>query len=91
MTEDVIDALAVCRLTRLATKDKLTEDIRDRVAWRVRHRRRLLYLTTCPWCMSVWVAAGVVVARRYVPGWRYLARVLAASHVAGLVANLDVD
>lgn len=40
----------------------------------------------CPWCMSVWVAALVLVLRR-LPGWRVLARVLAASYVAGFLAQ----
>lgn len=85
------DALAVCRLTRLATKDKITEGPRERMTWAVRRHPKLTYLLTCPWCMSIYVAAVTVAARRWVPGWRYVARALAYSQVAGLLANLDID
>jgi len=54
-----------------------------------RNPPKLARLITCPWCAGMWVALGVVAARRVAPGlWRPLARALAASQVAGLVANL---
>jgi hypothetical protein len=54
------------------------------------HPPKIARLITCPWCASVWLAGGVVVVRRLAPGvWPRVARVLAMSHVAGLVANRD--
>lgn len=44
-------------------------------------------LVTCPWCTGMWVAFGVVAARRFVPrAWSPLAKALALSAVAGLIA-----
>ena len=82
MTPDnATDALAVWRLTRLATRDTITARPRD---WATGRSRFLEGLLACPWCTSVWVAAGVVAARRLVPGlWEPVAEVLAASAVAG--------
>lgn len=46
-------------------------------------------LITCPWCVSVYVAAAVVAARRLAPGvWDPVARGLAASLAAGLAAEV---
>lgn len=45
-------------------------------------------LVTCPWCLSVWVAVGVVAARRLAPRvWHPAAVALAASAFTGLVAE----
>lgn len=44
----------------------------------------LTTLVNCPWCASVWVAAGVALLRRVAPlPWRATARTLAVSVVAG--------
>lgn len=80
----LIDALAVARLTRLVTEDTITEPLRERLS----DRERLHYLITCPWCSSPYIAAGALLARRFAPGlWDPLARVLAFSEVAGLIAE----
>lgn len=48
----------------------------------------LAYLITCGWCSSVWVGAGVVLARRWFPRlWGPVAEALALSAVAGLIAE----
>lgn len=48
----------------------------------------LAYLITCPWCAGFWLAAGVVLARRWFPRlWGPVAEALALSAVAGLVAE----
>lgn len=91
LTDDLIDALAVARITRLITKDKIAEPLRDRWAARYVASDQMSYLITCPWCVSVYVALAVSAARAAVPGWRYLARALASSQIAGLIANIDVD
>lgn len=84
----LVDCLAVFRLTRLVTRDRILEPVRARAEqgpdW-------LRYLSACPWCISPYAAVGVVVARRVAPkAWGPLAEVLAFSAVTGLVAeNLD--
>lgn len=46
----------------------------------------------CRWCTGVWISAFVVVARRYAPGaWDPLARLLAISDAAALLARLEDD
>lgn len=49
---------------------------------------KVAVLLECPWCVSVWVAAGVVAARRWAPAvWDPVARGLAASYVTGALAG----
>lgn len=46
-------------------------------------------LLDCPWCLSVWVGALVVAARRCAPRlWDPVARMLAASMISGLAATV---
>lgn len=53
---------------------------------------KLAVLLTCRWCMGAWVAAGVVLARRYAPrAWAPVADGLALSAAAALVAGLEDD
>lgn len=43
----------------------------------------------CYWCTSLWISAGVVLARRYAPEvWEPFATVLALSAVGSLLAGL---
>lgn len=112
--DDVVDALATARLTRLVVADTITEPLRQR-AIRAAYARagretyftiesqhsdpegivtadpmppKLAYLVTCPWCAGMWVALGVVVIRRVAPrAWRPLARALAMSEAAGVIAQ----
>lgn len=93
-TNVTIDALAVARLTRLATEDRIPVGwVRDRILERADRdsgglgsASKLAELVSCPWCMSIWLAAGVVVVRRY-RWWRPVALALAFSEVAGLAAT----
>lgn len=55
-----------------------------------RHPPKLARLITCPWCAGVWVGAGVVVVRAVAPrAWRPVARMLAVSEAAGLLAGWE--
>lgn len=46
----------------------------------------------CPWCVGLWISFGVVLARRYAGGvWEPIARPLALSTAAGLIAGHEVD
>jgi hypothetical protein len=49
----------------------------------------ILYgLATCPWCVSVWLAAAVVLLAKYQGSWFvYVALALALSAVAGIVSE----
>jgi hypothetical protein len=83
--EFVIDTLAAARIVRLVTEDTITEPAR---AWIDEHApEKLSDLVTCPWCMGVWVAAGVFAARRVAPrAWDPLARALALAELASAIA-----
>lgn len=89
MLDRITDAIACYRLTKLAIEDEITQPIRDRlVGDRNPDDSRWAYLWTCPWCMSIWVAAGIVFARRRAPGaWRPTAEVLAMSAITGWLAE----
>lgn len=79
----VIDALATARLTRLITRDSITEPLRDEWVMEAYERAgreapefgtvfdedppMAATFITCPWCVSVWVGVGVVAARRFAP------------------------
>lgn len=85
----LVDTLAVCRLTRLITKDTFppAQKFRDNVleggapGWAAE-------LVECPWCISFWVALGVGAARRLAPRvWDPVAKALAASFIAGALVS----
>jgi len=84
-----IDALTTYRITRLVVEDEIAAPMRDRVwdRWPP-DSTRVGYLITCPWCVSVWVGAGVVAARAVAPAaWRPLSGALALSALAGVVSQ----
>lgn len=106
-----VDALATYRLTRLATKDVISEPARravvdhladtddlpdDETAQEIvdgmDRPPSLARLITCRWCAGVWIAGGVVVARAVAPRlWRPVARGLALSSAAVLIARAETD
>jgi hypothetical protein len=84
-----VGALAVHRLTRLATEDELTASLRRRIS-SAAPEGRLAYLVTCPWCVSVYVAAGWAALTVAAPAVTAPAgAVLAWSSVTGLLASLE--
>lgn len=87
----VVDGLAVYRLARLLTRDSLPLIARPRDAIAQRWADRALgELVVCPWCVSVWLAAGVLAARLWVPvPWSMLALILAWSAVAGFLSSME--
>jgi hypothetical protein len=92
----LLSLLAVARLTRLVTDDKVLERPRLALLRRLVDRRgedsMLAYLVLCPWCVSPYVGAGVMSA-----WWAWgdtrmftaAVAVLAASHVAGFLAGKE--
>lgn len=99
----VLYALAVYRLTRLVVSDLITEPLRHRLSISayppgadVDHPRRPVWgwvvdLVGCPWCVSVWIAAGWAGFACLLPRpvSALLAFVLAASAVAGLLSSRE--
>lgn len=87
MLEALTDALATFRLTRLVVDDRISAKLRNAAVKRF-GQEGLGYLVGCPWCSSIWIGAGVVVARRVAPkAWAPVAELLALSAVSGLVAE----
>lgn len=79
-----VDALAAFRLTRLVTRDTITAPLRARFDPTTRAGE----LIRCSWCTGVYVAFGVVAARRLVPRqWAPIADALAVAAVVGLIAE----
>lgn len=88
MLEDLVDALATYRLTRLLVEDRILQPVRDRVMDRHGPTTQLGYFVTCPWCVSMWVGAGVVAARKVAPRlWPLASRTLALSATSGALAT----
>jgi hypothetical protein len=84
-----VDALATARLTRLLVQDSIFDRQRQRVqTWADAHVPVVSKILDCAWCSSVYVGAGVVVARRAFPrAWGAVAYALACSQVAGMASE----
>lgn len=81
-----IDFAAVYRLTKLVLDDVILDDIRDKI-WEKYppETTKIGYLTTCPWCVSIWMAAVVLALRKLSPETAdYVSGVLAASAATGI-------
>lgn len=83
--------LGVMRLTRLATRDTITEPAR---IWLLKKNPTLGYWANCPWCIGLWIAAATTLYP-----WHYLhlewpilaGLALTASYLTGMLAQLDRD
>lgn len=62
LTVLLLTTLAVARISRLITTDKISEPARLRVAKRRPEGSQLTYLLWCPHCMSVWISAALTPA-----------------------------
>jgi hypothetical protein len=89
-------ALAVHRLTRLVIEDEVTSPVRARIRrWAEGTAEReahpaVSYLLTCPWCVSVYVAAGWAALLAAAPAVAAPAgAALAWSSAAGLLSSLE--
>jgi hypothetical protein len=83
----LVNGLATYRLTHLITDDLITEPLRARV---IRLGEPWATGIECPWCVSFWVATGVVVLSvSAVDLWAPIATIFTFSAVAGLLANLE--
>jgi hypothetical protein len=83
---------ATMRVTRLINRDTITEPIRIAA---FKRRPGVGYFLSCPWCVSVWAAAGLGVWVWYLTDlpWPLIVLIGAgASQLTGLVATrLDSD
>lgn len=87
--------LAVARVTRLITSDRITERPRNFLLRKFLARNQeslTAYLMVCSWCSSVYVGAAAAGAW-YVWGdtmcYQAVALALAASHVTGVLASRE--
>jgi Protein of unknown function (DUF1360) len=94
-----LDALAAFRLWRLAARDELTADLRERwEAFAYAHLSppaepghgqpvpKAIVLVGCPWCLGFWLTIAVVALRNQ-PWWRPARDALAVSALVGLIAE----
>jgi hypothetical protein len=85
----LLAVLATARLTRLVARDAISDPAR---AWlHERGPEWLTYLVHCPWCVSIWLGAGVAAATYNWPArwWVVIPLVaLTASYVTGALALL---
>lgn len=90
MNDVIIDSLATFRVARLVVEDVIFDEVRDQVVSRLKlaGHTKIAFAVTCPWCASMYVGAGVVVARKVAPRvWGPVAAALAFSAVAGLLSD----
>jgi hypothetical protein len=87
--------LAVARLSRIITIDKIGEPIRRRVVQKKGETSLASYFIHCPWCTSIWISLIVMPAATLPfmlnsPLWLQstlltLLSIPAASHIAGML------
>jgi hypothetical protein len=91
----LVYALTCARLTGLITTDELTRPIRLAILTRLDERRpthqALATLTTCQWCASIYMAAGVAPIAWWHglnPWFLVPALALAFSQITGMASDL---
>lgn len=93
-TDLVLGAAATARLARLVARDSILDS--SRLAYvrgmdRTGHPK-LAELAVCPWCISVWIGAGVALAaHKKVPGYQWAAATLAFSMAAGVLEPVGAE
>lgn len=89
MKDLLVDVLATYRLTRLVVEDVITAPVREKIFEKYPPTEdKWSYALTCPWCASVWIGAGVMIARKVAPSaWDPVAKGLAASAATGIISE----
>lgn len=90
----VIAALAVARLTRLVTTDRITRAPRDWVLRRLEGESLTAYLILCDYCASFYVGLGVAAVGGWAGLWTWgwvVPLGLAFSYVAGWLASKEEE
>ena len=83
-----IYALAVARVTRLITEDRIFDRPRNAALAALPDDHQAAYLLLCPWCVSVWVAIPAAVIAYWWgehPAFLVPAIALAFSHITGVL------
>lgn len=85
------DGLACARLVRLVQHDTITGPARAAITRSVDRGHLpdvIEELLVCPWCLSMYLGAGIVAARTFFPrAWAPVARMLALSEIVGLIVE----
>lgn len=80
-----LDIVATYRLTKLVMEDKIAEDFRDYIYEKFPRDSKISYFIGCPWCVSIWAAAVIVVVRKLSPeAADAVSTILAASAATGV-------
>lgn len=90
----VLTGLAVARVTRLLTRDRILDAPRDRILLRLDARGLLAYLIVCDWCTSIYVGAAAAVTGAALDWWPWTwapILALAYSQVTGWFASREGD
>lgn len=88
----VIAVLACARITRLITRDRITQPLRMRAVNRLGIESWGAYLIQCDWCTGLWVAAVVMPAAwwwGHSPWLQLPLLVLAAAYAIGWTASRE--
>jgi hypothetical protein len=84
-----LDALTAWRLTHLLTADVILNGPRDAIRDRFGPKSKISFMVGCPYCVGVYVGAGVLAARKLFPrGWPLVARGAALAATAALVEEM---
>lgn len=93
----IVWLVAVARLTRLLVTDRITDFLRA-AAWKISKGNEdgmAWYLSTCPWCMSIWIGLATAPLMLWTIGvsmWWFPVFALVASWFAGVsAANFEGD
>lgn len=89
--------LAAYRATRLITRDSITDRVRyaisrwaydeNREDWRGPTRRKVAEFVVCPWCVGVWVSAGLYAWWDHLTGARFVVLILAVAGAQALLSS----
>ncbi len=83
---------AVLRVTRLCARDYITEPVR--IFFLRRDWNTLAVLSSCDWCLSIWIAAALTWPLHQLTGlswWLIGGVALSSSWITGMVARFDAD
>jgi hypothetical protein len=89
----LVGGLATYRVTKLVIDDEIFREPREKVLSALMKdgsplAMKAYYLLTCPWCVSIWAAGGLLLLKKTSPGlYEVLASVLASSALTGVLAE----
>lgn len=93
MIDFPVAALATYRLTKLVIDDEILREPRNVIMDRIQASSHPLapkayYFMTCPWCVSIWAAGGLLLLHKVSPNLAaVITTILAASGVSGVLAE----